>query len=141
MGLFHWFAWLVYPYTVAAVLGMGIVWQYESFAMFEEMQVKSGVILNRIVKLLWLFTTLTGCGLIVFYRSTDDLPNMLQWLLGFLHFSPDLSLLKHASILLQIHLLLLFTFLLFFSFTKYVSVLFKPLHLLKALSRRKARLR
>lgn len=141
MGLFHWFAWLVYPYTVAAVLGMGVVWQYESLAMFEEMQVKSGAILNRITKLLWLFTTLTGIGLIAFYRSTDDLPNMAQWLLGFLYFSPNLSLLKHASVLLQIHLLLLFTFLLFFSFTKYVSVLFKPLYILKALNKRKAKLR
>ncbi|RHW43199.1 hypothetical protein D1B31_00545 [Neobacillus notoginsengisoli] len=141
MGLFHWFAWLVYPYTVTAVLGMGIVWQYDSPDRFEEIQMKSGLILNRVVKLLWLFTTLTGIGLIAFYRSTDELPNMFEWLIGFLHFNPDLTLLKHASVLLQVHLMLLFTFLLFFSFTKYVSIMFKPIHILKALNRRKAKIR
>ncbi|WP_059173002.1 respiratory nitrate reductase subunit gamma [Bacillus sp. FJAT-27445] len=139
MELFQWFAWLVYPYTVAAVLAMGIVWQYDTPDQFEEMQLKSGVILNRIVKVLWLLTTLTGIGLMIFYRATDELKNMVEWLISFLHFNPDMGLLKHASALLQVHLLLLFTFLLFFSFTKYVAIVFKPIYILKTLSENRAK--
>ncbi|WP_316571097.1 respiratory nitrate reductase subunit gamma [Neobacillus sp. YIM B06451] len=134
MELLQWFVWLVYPYTVAAVLGMGIVWQYDTRDQFDNMQRKSGMILNRIVKMLWLLTTLTGIGLIVFNGATGELAAMAGWMIGFLHFSPDMEILKHASLLLQIHVILLFTFLLFFSFTKYVSIVFKPIRLLKTFS-------
>ncbi|WP_181884625.1 respiratory nitrate reductase subunit gamma [Neobacillus piezotolerans] len=137
--MLHWLVWLVYPYTVAAVLGMGIVWKYDTPEYFGEMQRKSGLILNKTVKVLWLLTTVTGIGLIAFYRATDEFATMFGWLIGFLHFSPDMELLKHASLLLRIHLILLFTFLLFFSFTKYVSIVFKPIHLLQALSSGKGR--
>ncbi|WP_409274399.1 respiratory nitrate reductase subunit gamma [Neobacillus sp. SCS-31] len=134
MELLQWFVWLVYPYTVAAVLGMGIVWQYDTQDQFGNMQRKSGMILNRIVKMLWLLTTLTGVGLIVFNGATGELAAMAGWMIGFLHFSPNMEILKHASLLMQIHVILLFTFLLFFSFTKYVSIVFKPIHLLKTFS-------
>lgn len=139
MGLLDWFVWLVYPYTVAAVLGMGIVWQYDTPDQFDRMERKPGRVLNTIVKVLWLLTTLTGIGLIAFSRATEELSTMFGWLKGFLHFSPDMELLMHASLLLRIHLILLFTFLLFFSFTKYVSIVFKPFHVLKTLSIEKER--
>lgn len=134
MELLDWFVWLVYPYTVAAVLGMGIVWQYDTPVQFDIMERKPGRVLNTIVKVLWLLTTLTGIGLIAFSRAAEELSTMFGWLIGFLHFSPDMELLTNASLLLRIHLILLFTFLLFFSFTKYVSIVFKPLHVLKTLS-------
>jgi nitrate reductase gamma subunit len=136
MEIFHWFAWLIYPYTVAAVFGMGIVWQYGSPGIFQEIAPKMSQFLNWFVKSLWLLTTVTGIGLILFYRSTGDLSNMFEWLISLLHFRPEFELLKSASILTQVHLLLLFTFLLFISFTKYISFISKPCQFIKAITKK-----
>jgi nitrate reductase gamma subunit len=133
MEMLHVVLWMIYPYSVLAILGMGIVWQYDMAKVIEdtEVELKTGQFLRRTITSLTGLSFLTGIAVMLFSNITNDPEALFQWVLSLLRFNPDVNLIMNISILSQVHLLLVLTLLLVLSFTKYISYLFSPHQFLK----------
>lgn len=133
MEMLHVVLWMIYPYTIMAILGMGLVWQYDMAKVLEdsEMELKTSQLLQKTITSLFLLCLVTGIAVIFFSSMTNDTEQLFNWVLSLLRFNPDLNVIMNISILSQVHLLLVLTLLLVLSFTKYLSYLFIPRQFLK----------
>lgn len=133
MEMLHVVLWLIYPYTVVAILGMGLVWQYDVSMILadSEIELKSSLLLRKLVTSLMGLSFLTGVAVVLFYSMTNEPKQLFNWVISLFRLQPDMNLIMNISILSQIHLFLVLTLLLVLSFTKYISYLFNPHQLFK----------
>lgn len=125
MEMLQIFLWIVYPYSVAAIVAMGLVWQYDA-SREEGTRSKAGRFLLVIVKTLMAASTATGMA-IVFSSSIAYEPVLLfRWLISLAQLQPDMSLVMDVSILSKVHFIIVFLFLLSLAFTKEIYYLLKP---------------
>ncbi|MFT9596601.1 respiratory nitrate reductase subunit gamma [Mesobacillus sp.] len=125
MEMLQIFLWIVYPYSVAAIVAMGLVWQYDA-SREEGTRSKAGRLLLVVVKTLMVASTATGIA-IVFSSSIAYEPVLLfRWLISLAQLQPDMSLVMGISILSKVHFIIVFLFLLSLAFTKEIYYLLKP---------------
>lgn len=132
MEMLQIFLWIVYPYTVAAIVVMGLVWQYDS-SREEGSQSKAGRLLAYAVKGLMIVCTVTGIAIVLSGRLSNEPVLLLKWLISLAQLQPDKELILDISILSKIHFISVFLFLLILAFTKEISYLLKPHLYLKKL--------
>ncbi|WP_053361870.1 respiratory nitrate reductase subunit gamma [Bacillus sp. FJAT-27251] len=114
--------WIVFPYMVVAIFGMGVIWQFDTPAGTSASSIPERI-LTRSLKCLLILCTITGVGLIHF---TDEFTRLLLWLLSLLQLRPDLSLILNASLLSKMHFIIVFVFLLALAFTNKMAYIIKP---------------
>ncbi len=119
------FLWIVYPYSVAAIVAMGLVWQYDA-SRDEGKRSKSGRFLLVIVKILMAVSTATGIAILFSNSLAHEPLLLLRWIVSLVQLQPDLSLVLDVSILSKIHFVAVFLFLLSLAFTKEIYYLLKP---------------
>jgi nitrate reductase gamma subunit len=130
MEMLQMFLWIVYPYTVFAIVGMGIVWQYDA-SREEGGRTKAGRLLIVLVKILMAASTATGIAIVMSSSLSDEPILLLRWLISLVQLQPDMSLILDISILSTVHYIVVFLFLLSLAFTKEIYYLIKPHHYLK----------
>ncbi|CAM3659772.1 respiratory nitrate reductase subunit gamma [Mesobacillus zeae] len=120
--------WIVFPYSVGAIVAMGMIWQQDIPKDAEEAvgYTIQGKVLVFSVKLLLLLSSISGLAIIFIFGLTDEPVQLLRWLLSMLQFQPDIDLVKNISLLSRAHLITAFLFLLLLAFTNKISYLFKP---------------
>jgi nitrate reductase gamma subunit len=135
MDMLHVIIWMIYPYTVVAILGMGLVWQYDMEKVVEGSQVelKTSQTLKRTITSLMGLCLITGIAVFIFSSIANEPRQLFHWVLSLFRLQPDMELIMNISILSQVHLLLVLTLLLVFSFTKYISYLFIPHQFIRVL--------
>lgn len=119
------FLWIVYPYSVAAIVAMGLVWQYDA-SRDEGKRSKAGRFLLVIVKILMAVSTATGIAILFSNSLAHEPLLLLRWIVSLVQLQPDLSLVLDVSILSKIHFVAVFLFLLSLAFTKEIYYLLKP---------------
>ncbi|WP_079508069.1 respiratory nitrate reductase subunit gamma [Mesobacillus jeotgali] len=130
MEMLHMFLWIVYPYTVVAIVGMGIVWQYDA-SSDEGARTEAGRLLIVMVKILMAASTATGIAIVTSSSLADEPVLLLRWLISLVQLQPDMSLILDISVLSTVHFIVVFLFLLSLAFTKEIYYLMKPHHYLK----------
>ena len=125
MEMLQVFLWIVYPYTVAAIVAMGLVWQYDE-SREEGVTTKAGRLLVYLVKGLMIISTITGITIVLSNNISNEPVQLLLWLLSLAQLQPDMDLIMDISILSKVHFIVVFLFLLGLAFTKEISYLLKP---------------
>ncbi|WP_153124878.1 respiratory nitrate reductase subunit gamma [Peribacillus tepidiphilus] len=134
MDLLQMMIWVIYPYVVVAILGMGIVWQYDEKHVEGNACSKKNLKLKLqkwIIKGLFLMSFLTGAGIIHFYSMVSEPKKLFLWVMSLIQLNPDMDIIKSISILSQAHVVLLMTLLLVLSFSHYLRFFLKPHRWLK----------
>lgn len=128
MEMLHVVLWLIYPYTIMVILGMGLVWQYDIAQVLEDADVnlKTSQFLRKTITGLMGLSFITGIVVIFSSSMPNDPENLFNWFLSLVRFNPDINVIMNISILSQVHLFLVLTLLLLLSFTKYISYVFIP---------------
>lgn len=128
MGLLQIMLWLVYPYAVVAVLGMGLIWQAHPRIEQDDLSPIRRIytLLNRTTIGLMLLSFLTGTAVILFNSMTDEPEKLFYWVRSLVYLDPDLDLISSVSLLSRTHFLLLLTFLFLLPFSKYIRYLWPP---------------
>lgn len=128
MEMLHVVLWLIYPYTIMVILGMGLVWQYDIAQVLEDADVnlKTSQFLRKTITGLMGLSFITGIAVIFSSSMPNDPENLFNWFLSLVRFNPDINVIMNISILSQVHLFLVLTLLLLLSFTKYISYVFIP---------------
>jgi nitrate reductase gamma subunit len=119
------FLWIVYPYTVAAIVAMGLVWQYDS-ASEERTRTKASWYLGCTVKALMVLSSATGIAIVLSNSISNEPVQLLRWLISLAQLQPDMDLVMNISILSKLHFIIVFLFLLSLAFTKELYYLLKP---------------
>ncbi len=121
--------WIVFPYTVVAIVGMGLIWQLDTPG---GVKANSAVekFLTGSLKGLLILCTVSGLVVIHFYNEVTQL---FLWFLSFIQLQPDMSLIENISFLSQMHIVVVFLFLLGLAFSNKISYLLKPHLYIKAL--------
>jgi nitrate reductase gamma subunit len=119
------FLWIVYPYTVAAIVAMGLVWQYDS-ASEEGARTKASRYLVCTVKALMVLSSATGIAIVLSNSISNEPVQLLRWLISLAQLQPDMDLVMNISILSKVHFIIVFLFLLSLAFTKEIYYLLKP---------------
>jgi nitrate reductase gamma subunit len=129
MEMLHVVLWMIYPYTIMAIIVMGVVWQYDiaNDSFVSETNVRTSKFLRKIISSLIILSIITGIA--VFFSS--DPAYLINWMISLLLFSPDTRAIMNISILSQIHLFLVLTLLLILALSKYLSYLFIPRKVIK----------
>lgn len=125
MEMLQIFLWIVYPYSVAAIVAMGLVWQYDA-SREEGTRSKAGRLLLVIVKTLMAASTATGIAIVLSSSIANEPVLLLRWLISLAQLQPDMSLVTDVSILSKMHFIFVFLFLLSLAFTKEIYYLLKP---------------
>lgn len=125
MEMLHIFLWIVYPYSVVAIVAMGLVWQYDA-SREEGTRSKAGRLLQGVVKTLMAASTATGLAIVLSSSIAYEPVLLLRWLISLAQLQPDLSLVTDVSILSKVHFIVVFLFLLSLAFTKEIYYLLKP---------------
>ncbi len=125
MEMLHIFLWIVYPYSVVAIVAMGLVWQYDA-SREEGTRSKAGRLLLGIVKILMAASTATGIAIVLSSSIANEPVLLLRWLISLAQLQPDMSLVMDVSILSKVHFIFVFLFLLSLAFTKEIYYLLKP---------------
>ncbi|WP_209437929.1 MULTISPECIES: respiratory nitrate reductase subunit gamma [Mesobacillus] len=125
MEMLHIFLWIVYPYSVVAIVAMGLVWQYDA-SREEGTRSKAGRLLLGIVKILMAASTATGIAIVLSSSIAYEPVLLLRWLISLAQLQPDMSLVMDVSILSKVHFIVVFLFLLSLAFTKEIYYLLKP---------------
>lgn len=125
MEMLHIFLWIVYPYSVVAIVAMGLVWQYDA-SREEGTRSKAGRLLLGIVKILMAASTATGIAIVLSSSIANEPVLLLRWLISLAQLQPDMSLVMDVSILSKVHFIVVFLFLLSLAFTKEIYYLLKP---------------
>lgn len=125
MDLLQIMLWLVYPYAVVAILGMGLIWKVNTpLDQDESSSFKKGYqFLNRTTIGLMILSFLTGIGVILFDNISNDPEKLFYWVRSLVYLEPDMELIGSISFLSRSHFLLLLTFLMILPFSKYVMYL------------------
>jgi nitrate reductase gamma subunit len=125
MEMLQVFLWIVYPYTVAAIVSMGLVWQYDS-SREEDAATAGGQILVYLVRTFMIISSATGIAIVLSSSKSYELIQLLRWLVSLAQLQPDMNLIHGISILSKVHFIVVFLFLLSLAFTKEIYYLFKP---------------
>jgi nitrate reductase gamma subunit len=125
MEMLQMFLWIVYPYTVAAIVAMGLVWQYDA-SRYESASTKTERLLTIIVKGLMIISTATGIAIVLSSNISNEPVRLLRWLLSLAQLQPDMDLILNISILSKVHFIVVFLFLLGLAFTNEIAYLLKP---------------
>ncbi|MGM0902405.1 MAG: respiratory nitrate reductase subunit gamma [Bacillota bacterium] len=114
--------WIVFPYTVLAIVGMGLIWQLETPGGGKAKSTSERFFTES---LKWLLVLCTLTGLVVIHLY-DEIAQLFLWFLSFIQLQPDMSLIKNISFLSQIHIVIVFLFLLSLAFSNKICYLSKP---------------
>lgn len=125
MEMLQIFLWIVYPYSVAAIVAMGLVWQYDA-SREEGTRSKAGRFLLVVVKTLMVASTATGIAIVLSSSIAYEPVLLFRWLISLAQLQPDMSLVMDVSILSKVHFIVVFLFLLSLAFTKEIYYLLKP---------------
>lgn len=125
MEMLQVFLWIVFPYTVAAIVAMGLVWQYDSSCV-EGAKTKAGQFLLYVVRGLMFISTATGISIVLTGSISNEPVQLLRWLLSLAQLQPDMDLILDISILSTVHFIVVFLFLLSLAFTKEIYYVLKP---------------
>lgn len=125
MEMLHIFLWIVYPYSVVAIVAMGLVWQYDA-SREEGTRSKAGRLLLGVVKILMAASTATGFAIVLSSSIAYEPVLLFRWLISLAQLQPDMSLVTDVSILSKVHFIVVFLFLLSLAFTKEIYYLLKP---------------
>ena len=125
MEMLQIFLWIVYPYTVTAIVAMGIVWQYDA-TREEGTASKASRLLVYVVRGLMVASTATGIVIVLSSSIANEPVQLLKWLISLAQLKPDLNLVLNISILSKVHYIIVFLFLLSLAFTKEIYYLLKP---------------
>lgn len=126
--MFQTLLWMIYPYMVAVIFAMGIVWNCDTTELFQnniKLNRKSNVY-RKTVKGLMLLSIATGISILIFNGFEKDSIHLFQWLVSLLSLRPDMELIYKLSILSRMHIILVLTCLLMLSFTKYINYILHP---------------
>lgn len=125
--------WVIYPYAVVAIIGMGIIWQVSGSGEqdHEKLYKKMSLFLKHSIIGLMVLSFATGLGVILFYSISNDPEKLFFWVKSLVILEPDMDLIGSISVLSRTHLLLLLTLLLMLSLSKYIRYLWSPLFFLK----------
>ena len=121
--------WMIYPYMVAVIFTMGIVWNCDTTELFQnnyKLNRKSSAF-RKTVKGLMLLSIVTGIAILLFYGFEKDSIHLFQWLVSLVSLRPDMELVSSLSVLSRMHIILVLTCLLMLSFTKYINYMLHPL--------------
>jgi nitrate reductase gamma subunit len=121
MGMYQ-MLWIVFPYTVMAIVGMGLIWQLQTPNGGKEKSTSERILTGS---LKWLLVLCTLTGLVVIHLY-DEIAQLFLWFLSFIQLQPDMSLIKDISFLSQVHIVIIFLFLLSLSFSNKIYYLSKP---------------
>jgi nitrate reductase gamma subunit len=125
MEMLQIFLWIVYPYSVVAIVAMGLVWQYDA-SREEGTCSKAGRFLLVVVKTLMVASTATGIAIVLSSSIAYEPVLLFRWLISLAQLQPDMSLVTDVSILSKVHFIVVFLFLLSLAFTKEIYYLLKP---------------
>ena len=125
MEMLQIFLWIVYPYSVAAIVAMGLVWQYDA-SIEEGTHSKAGRLLLVVGKTLMAASTATGIAIVLSSSIANEPVLLFRWLISLAQLQPDMSLVMDVSILSKVHFIIVFLFLLSLAFTKEIYYLLKP---------------
>ncbi len=128
--------WVIFPYTVLAIVGMGLVWQYNEVALSEEdlSYFNPCCFINKLLKGLLVLTCLSGFAMVAFSAFSNEPIRLFQWVMSLVLLQPDMELVMNISIYSQVHFFVVCFFLLILAFTNKVAYLFKPhLYLMEVL--------
>jgi nitrate reductase gamma subunit len=114
--------WIVFPYTVLAIVGMGLIWQLETPSGGKAKSTSERFLTGS---LRWLLVLCTLTGLVVIHLY-DEIAQLFLWFLSFIQFQPDMSLIENISLLSQMHIVIVFLFLLSLAFSNKICYLLKP---------------
>lgn len=124
MEMYHLMLWIVFPYSVAAIVGMGLIWQLDvPIGAGDKAISKTKPITAFLLRVLLLLSTLSGFWML--YLS-EQFVQLLLWLLSLIQFNPDMDLILNSSIIFQVHFIFVFLFFLLLAFTNKVRYLLKP---------------
>src|SRR5690554_5355389 len=127
--------WLVYPYLVIAILGMGLIWQINVPLTAVNHDYKKSLFMqkffNRFLMILLILSIITGIGVIIFYNVTDDPLLIFHWVMSLISLNPQLEIIESISTLSRTHLFFLSTFLCMVAFSSKLRKIFKPLRFFK----------
>lgn len=128
MDLLQIFLWLIYPYVVVAIVGMGWIWRVDTKNNDDEKVSfkKRSLFLNRIIISLMFLSFSTGVGVILFNSITNEPEKLFHWVKSLVYLEPDMDLIRSTSFLSRTHFILLLTFLLLLSFSTYIGYVAKP---------------
>lgn len=131
MDLLQIMLWLVYPYAVVAILGMGLIWKVNTPLDQDEGGSFKKVyqLLNQTTIGLMIMSFATGLAVILFMNISNEPEKLFYWVKSLVYLEPDMELIGSISILSRSHFLLLLTFLLILPFSKYIKY-FWPIALL-----------
>ncbi|MFB6465310.1 respiratory nitrate reductase subunit gamma [Cytobacillus sp. Hz8] len=137
MEIFQILLWIVYPYVVLAVLGMGIVWQMDvEDAQAQNIRsVKHSKLLSRTVLGLMILSVLTGLAVIYYTRINHEPKLIFEWVVSLIRFRPNTEIIRNISFLSRAHFMVLLTFILLISLTNYLPYLLRPHRLFQKLVR------
>ncbi|MCM3667453.1 respiratory nitrate reductase subunit gamma [Mesobacillus maritimus] len=121
--------WIVFPYSVVAVVGMSLIWQLEANGTGSKRSTGDRILTGS---LKWLFVLgmLTGLVVTHFYQETAQL---YVWGKSLIQLQPDMSVINNISFLSQVHVIIVFSFLLGLAFSSHIRYLMKPHLYIKAL--------
>lgn len=137
MDLLQVMLWLVYPYAVVAILGMGFIWKANTPIEQEERGVlRLGYkFLNRTTIGLMILSFASGIAVIMFNGIANESVKLYHWVMSLVYLDPDMDLIRSISFLSRTHFLLLLTFLVLLPFSKYIRYLWPPRYMTKRWTR------
>lgn len=129
MGIFQASLWMIYPYMVAVIFTMGIVWNCDTTELYGDNNkvIRKSNVFRQTVKGFLFLSTATGIAILVFNGFDKESIHLFQWLVSLIQLRPDMELIMNLSILARMHIVLVLTSLLMLSFTKYINYLLHPL--------------
>ncbi len=129
MEIYQLLLWIVFPYSVSAVVGMGLIWQLDAPGGNNDNS-KSQYVIKAVLRTMLILSALSGFWMMHF---SDDSHHLLLWVASLIQFKPDLNLITNSSIILRAHFIIVFLFLLLLAFTNKVTYLYKPHLYIKSL--------
>lgn len=129
MGIFQALLWMIYPYMVAVIFTMGIVWNCDTTELYQDNNkaTRKSNVFRQTVKGFLFLSTATGIAILVFNGFDKESIHLFQWVVSLIQLRPDMELIMNLSILARMHIVLVLTSLLMLSFTKYINYLLHPL--------------
>ena len=129
MEMYQILLWIVFPYMVLAIVGMGIIWQLDISKGVRSQSLPERILTGSLKGLL-ILCTLTGLAMI---HLSNEFVQMVLWLLSLIQLNPDMNLILSISTLSQAHLIIFFLFLLALAFTNKIAYIIRPHLYLKKL--------
>ncbi len=120
--------WVVFPYMVAAVVAMSLIWQLDITNEGNEKSVKGfkKKLLSYIIWALLLLSSITGLAMVIESGMGNEPAKLLRWLLSMVQFHPDIDMVRNVSLLSRIHFVIAFLFLSFLACSNKLVYLMKP---------------